>query len=234
MDMPHVQRHHLRIRHPRRLSSTRRPRVQTLTTMAAIWSLVVSGVIGSGITYLFSWVRESRRTKDAYRTPQRVAIGDIVEATYELTLRIHAVRDVFEESATGLRDVPDAELNEVYSQMSRALFGVGRAFHIGRLTVVDAECYEAMGEAFNNFAMLQRDLQNVADIEPTADNMREKVKSMVSRIRGLNEDVFALVQAGQKSLSPVQTWRNRRKRKDVRERLEAKHFGSVGDLGARF
>jgi hypothetical protein len=104
------------------------------------------------------------------------------------------------------------------------MLGVGRAFHVGRLTIVDAECFEAMGEAFNNFGKLRTELQGVRELAPTADNMREKVASIVSFTEGLNRDVVALVQAGQKDLSPVQSWRNKRRREEVRKRLEAKYF----------
>jgi len=48
--------------------------------------------------------------------------------------------------------------------------------------------------------------------------------SIVSFTEGLNRDIVALVEAGQKHLSPVQTWRNKRRREEVRKRLEAKYF----------
>ena len=110
-----------------------------------------------------TWVREHRRTNDAYRAPQRVAIGDIVAAVYELTLRVHAFRDLFEELARESREISGAELNEVSDQTNRAMLGVGRAFHVGRLTIVDAECFEAMREAFNTFSKLRTELQGVGE-----------------------------------------------------------------------
>ena len=64
-----------------------------------ILTVICSGIAGSAFTYGLTWVRERRRTNDAYRAPQRVAIGDIVAATYELTLRVYALRDVNEELA---------------------------------------------------------------------------------------------------------------------------------------
>lgn len=192
--------------------------------VSAILPVICGGIAGSALTYGLTWVREHRRTNDAYRAPQRVAIGDIVAAVYELTLRVHAFRDVFEELASESREISGAELNEVSDQTNRAMLGVGRAFHVGRLTIVDAECFEAMGEAFNNFGKLRTELQGVRELAPTADNMREKVASIVSFTQGLNRDVVALVQAGQKDLSPVQSWRNKRRREEVRKRLEAKYF----------
>ncbi len=197
--------------------------------MVDILTVIGGGIAGSALTYGLTWVREHRRTNDAYRAPQRVAIADIVEATYELTLRIYAFRDVCEELAKEsegktFRQIPDAEQEDVSHQAKRALLGVGRAFHAGRLTVVDADCYEAMGEAFNNFAKLQAALEGTAELTPTPDNMRDKLRSIVSSTEALNKDVVRLVYAGQKRLSPVQTWWNKRRRTKVRKRLEAKYF----------
>jgi hypothetical protein len=189
-------------------TSRRRPRIG-FPVMVDILTVIGGGIAGSALTYGLTWVRERRRTNDAYRAPQRVAIADIVEATYELTLRIYSFRDVCEELAKqsegkDFREIPDAQQEEVSDQTKRALLGVGRAFHAGRLTIVDAKCYEAMGEAFNNFAKLQSALQGVAEMTPTPDNMREKVRSIVSSTEALNADVVSLVYAGQKRLSPVQ------------------------------
>jgi hypothetical protein len=172
--------------------------------VAAILTVVVGGIAGSALTYGLTWLRERRRTIDAYTATQRVAIGGIVAATYELTLRVCAFRDVLEELAKQgegkqFREISDAELDEVSYQTSRALLGVRRAFQTGRLTIVDAECYEAMGEAFNNFTKLGGALQGVGELTPTATNMREKTASIVSFTEGLNRDVVTLVKAGQAS-----------------------------------
>jgi hypothetical protein len=71
------------------------------------------------------------------------------------------------------RKISDAVLTELTNEANRALFGVGRAFHIGRLTVVDAECYEAMGAAFNNFSRLQGALEGVAEMAPNSQHAGE-------------------------------------------------------------
>jgi hypothetical protein len=121
----------------------------------------------------------------------------------------------------------------VSNQLSRALFGVSHAFQVGRLVIVDAECYERMGVAFNNFAELQRALKGSGEMAPTQEDVREKIKSITSRTRGLNDDVFALVSTGQDRLSPVQTRRNKRRRARVQKELDAKYF-ELRDLGATF
>ena len=198
-------------------------------SVATILTVIGAGIAGSGLTYGLTWLRESRRTIDANRAPQRAAIAEIVEATYELTLRVFAFRDVCEERARQsegktFRRVSDAELGDLTNQVKRALFGVGRAFQIGRMTVVDADCYEAMAAAFNNFSKLQGALEGVAEMAPTAPNMREKMASVVLFTGGLNRGTVMLVKAGQKRLGPVQTWRNKWRREEVRQRLEAKYF----------
>jgi hypothetical protein len=117
---------------------------------STILPVICGGIAGSLVTYGLTWVRERRRNDGAYRAPQRIAIGDIVAATHELTLHVHAFRDVCDEftrrtEGREFREISEAELNEVSNQTRRALLGVGRAFHVGRLTIVDAECFEAMG-----------------------------------------------------------------------------------------
>ena len=68
-----------------------------------------------------------------------------------------------ESEGKTFRQIPDAEQEGVSRQDKRALLGVGRAFHAGRLTVVDADCYEAMGEALNDFAKLQAALEGTTN-----------------------------------------------------------------------
>lgn len=198
--------------------------------MTTIWTVVGGGLVGSGLTYGLTWVREHRRTNDAYRSPQRVAVGDIIEASYEMTLRVLAFRDVMEEMAKEIRDVSDAEANEAQNQVGRAFVDVNRAFYVGRITIVDAECFEAMAEAYNNFAKIEKALEGVGELAPTVGNVLEKINDIVSLTRGLNKDVVKLVKAAQEHLSPVQTWRNKRRRAKVRERLEAKYFPPVSQV----
>ena len=167
--------------------------------MATILTVIGAGIAGSALTYALTWLRRSRRHQRPNRAPQRAAIADIVEATYELTLRVFAFRDACEERARQsegktFRRVSDAELEELTNQAQRALFGAGRAFHIGRMTV-NADCYEAMAAAFNNFTKLQGTLEGVAEMAPTAPNMREKMASIVFT-GGLNRGTVMLVKAG--------------------------------------
>jgi hypothetical protein len=58
-----------------------------MSWISAALPYVGGGVLGSAVTYSLTWFREHRRTADAYRAPQRLAIGDIVTATHQYMLR---------------------------------------------------------------------------------------------------------------------------------------------------
>jgi hypothetical protein len=128
------------------------------------------------------------------------------------------------EEGKVLEETAHSYLDKLGDQPNRALFAIGAAFNVGRITVVDAECYEAMRKAFNNFAQLQKELKGVGEVEPIATNLRPRVASMRKYTADLNKGIFSLVKAAQEHLSPVQTWRNKRKRIEVRKRLEATYF----------
>jgi hypothetical protein len=200
-----------------------------VSTIGALLPVVAGGVAGSFLTYGLTWWRERRRTTDAYRAPQRTAIGEISAATYELTMRMMAFRAVCENlcdqyEGKPFRKIPDAEEEVTNRQAQRALFGAGQAFQTGRLAIVDAECYEAMGEAFQNFHNVRGALVGVAELTPTSENMREKVADLQAFTLQLNRDIVALVQAGQRQLAPVETWRNKRRRIAAQKRLDGKYF----------
>src|ERR1700687_2835544 len=57
------------------------------TWISAALPYIGGGVLGAAVTYGLTWIREHRRTLDAYRAPQRQAIGDIVAATHDFMLR---------------------------------------------------------------------------------------------------------------------------------------------------
>jgi hypothetical protein len=206
--------------------------------VSTILTVIGGGIAGSALTYGLTWLRERRRTTDAYRAPQRAAIGEISAATYELTMRVFAWRDELESLANEGEGKPDrtidgAHQEDTFIQVQRALLGVQQAFQIGRLTVVDAECYEAMGEAFYFFTKLGGALSGYDELTPTAEtptaeNLLETLASIVTFVRDLNRYVVTLVEAGQKRLSPMQTWVNKRRRAAVTKRLDAKYFTPPG------
>jgi hypothetical protein len=56
-----------------------------MTWLSAALPYVGGGVLGAGVTHGLTWVRERRRTLDAYRAPQRQALGEIITATHSST-----------------------------------------------------------------------------------------------------------------------------------------------------
>jgi hypothetical protein len=159
-----------------------------------------------------------------------------LSAGYDLQLAIQAIWeacDLTADSEEGKVSAATAHaaLDDVGDQPQRALLGIGTAFNIGRITIVDADCYEAMGKVFNEFTKLRDALSGVGDAAPTAENMRPYAASLRTYTRKLDEDIFALVTAAQDNLPPAQTWRNKRKRAEVKKRLEAEYFKYPAEFG---
>jgi hypothetical protein len=144
--------------------------------MSVVLTLIGGGVAGALLTYGLSWWRERRRTLDSYRAPQREAIGGIIAATHELLLRetdfSQAMGDLANEAGgKSHRTYSDRELDDVTSQLNRAMLGVDRAFNVGRLTIVDAECFEAMGIAYNEFVKVKDAFSDFGTLQQTPANI---------------------------------------------------------------
>lgn len=75
-----------------------------MTWLSAALPYVAGGFFGAAVTFGLTWVRERRRTLDAYRAPQRQAIGDIVAATHEFMLRDLESRTAQTEVIQHIRD----------------------------------------------------------------------------------------------------------------------------------
>ncbi len=203
--------------------------------MTPLWQLLVSGAVGSSLTYSLTWWRERKRMKDAYRAPQRDAIAGIIAATHELLLADHDFREVIGELARDARgerarQFTDDELDRVTREFSRTALGIERAFQVGRLTVVDATCYEQMGHAYNRFVQIKHAFGDIlANQTPgTLDIATERMNAFA---RKLNRDVADLVLASHQRVSPVQSIWNRYRRREVAKRLkaEAAFFPTASD-----
>jgi hypothetical protein len=87
-----------------------------------------SGALGAAASWGLSWVREHRRTLDAYRTPQRQAIGEIIAATHALMMRELEMRTGMTELVEQIRqihqqqdvDVPGEQLIAAVVAMARS------------------------------------------------------------------------------------------------------------------
>ena len=206
--------------------------------MSSILSIVGGGIAGSALTYGLTWLRERRRTTDAYRAPQREAVAKILSAGYELELAVNAACAAYDLAADwkegkASRASANAALNESGGGISQSLvLGVGLAFNVGRITIVDADCYDAMGRAFNEFAGLKEAISGVKDLNENSApaELRALTDSIRTFTRKLNEDIFELVLAAKRNLSPVQTWRNKHHRKKVDAGLRADYQKHPGEF----
>ncbi|MEU6563335.1 hypothetical protein [Nocardia nova] len=180
----------------------------------ALWG----GVIGSSVTYVITYVRERRKLHDAYRTPQRDAIGGIVAATHELKV---ATVDVIDHAGlTGRQTSDDAELASERA-FERAVLAVEKAFAVGKLSIVDAASYEQMQVAYNEYSQFRRTM-NPETISGAAQ-WTEFIAGHRKSVDILDREVAKLVQIGQRRLSPVQSWRNKLGVKAAQVRLMQKY-----------
>lgn len=216
-------------------------------------AIIIGGVVGSALTYALTWFREHRRTTDAYRAPQRQAIGGIITATCELLLRDSDLREAMTDLVNQglaqpgqfgdrlewlmterhpMREVQPQppvtqplplleHLEAVASGMNRAVLGVDRAFRVGRLTIVDPRCYEAMAVAYNEFLGLKGAF---GDRPESADDMARMTADIHRYAKQLDGHVDDLVLVAYQRVSPVQSVWNRVRRREVRRSLDARYF----------
>ena len=193
-----------------------------------IASGVLGGVLGSWVTYGLTFPRERRRTRDAYRGPQRRAIGEILTATHALMLRELEMRTAMTEMVQQVRqlrqqedlDVPaeqlvaavkamGEQLQAAMASLGSALLDVDRAFSIGTLTIVDPPCWEAMGGAYIEFDQIRSAMQAGAATEMrTVEEIEQYTRTVADHATQFNKGVGALVRAAQYRVSPAETFVN--------------------------
>jgi len=205
-----------------------------MTWLSAALPYVGGGVFGAAVTYALTWVRERRRTLDAYRAPQRQAIGDIVAATHQLMLRELESRTIQTEIIQHIRQdaLPSGQLvGQLWATaaaLGKATLDAERALQIARLTIVDAPCWEAMGAAYVALNSLRRTM--AARVDAPDMQSPEEIEHYVEGIRVLadryNESVLVLVIAAADRISQAETICNRRRRRAARRRL-GERFGSA-------
>ncbi|WP_322860112.1 hypothetical protein U8D42_12745 [Mycobacterium europaeum] len=206
-----------------------------------------SGAIGA---YLLTWARERRRTRDAYRAPQREAIGQIRTATNSFMLRELDTRTAMTELAQHIRHLmtqgqaADSEqvieatkamgerLQTAMAAMGAALLDVDCAFSIGTLTIVDPPCWEAMGAAYIEFDAVSRSLRYGGATEMRSlDEIEQYIADLANCAEAFNKSVGALVRAAQFRVSPAETFTNPWKRRGARRRL-GEYYRRRHGLGA--
>lgn len=192
--------------------------------MTPLWQLFVSGAVGSSLTYGFTWWREHRRLQDAYRAPQREAIGDILAAGHELQLRVlnwrRVLVDLFDEIRQDRADNLPAiktEIRDAESAYAVALFEMRRAFEVGSLTVVDAKCWQEMVAAAAAFSRFD-DNPNLGSTAG-ADEAVAFVARLGDHAEQLRLAMRALVRTANERVTPAESRRSRRQRRNAQRQL---------------
>jgi hypothetical protein len=195
------------------------------TSVSGALPYIGGGVLGAGFTYGLTWVRERRRTVDAYRAPQRQAIGDIVAATHEYMLCELELRTLMGGLVEQVRQdshiVTAEQADAARKALGRALLGAERALQIARLTIVDAPCWQAMGVAYVELSRLRAAM--AARVDAPEMESPEEIEHYVEGIKVLaeqfNRSVLALVVAAADRVSPAETMCSRWRRRDARRAI---------------
>jgi hypothetical protein len=98
------------------------------TWVSTVISIFGGGFLGAALTFGLTWGREHCRSLDAYRAPQRQAIGDILAATHEYMLRELEQRtlmgDLVERASQGGQVLNREVSDPAMKALAKALLGV--------------------------------------------------------------------------------------------------------------
>lgn len=192
--------------------------------------VIAGGFVGSSLTYALTWARERRRTLDAYRTPQRQAVSAIVAAVHEYQLHAleqrFAMTEVADQARQGTEITSAAELWAATKATGAALITAETAFQTAALTITDAVCWEAQVDAYAAFEQLK--LAAEAAAEPANqvqifDDVEQHIATALAHSEQLREQIKLLVRAAYGRLMPVDTWLNRRRRRNAQIRISQRH-----------
>jgi hypothetical protein len=100
-----------------------------------------------------------------------------------------------------------------------ALLALNHAFAIGRLTIVDAKCWTALGAATFEFERFRELKKNTPGIQ-NAEDIATYYGALAHRADQLNSAVSALVDAAADRVSPAETLLNPWRRHAGRRRVE--------------
>jgi hypothetical protein len=193
-----------------------------VTWLSAALPYIGGGVLGSAATYGLSWARERRRSLDAYRAPQREAIGDIVTAAYEYMLRGLEQRmlmtDLVEQIRTDTHLVSVDKFRSATRAAGAAYLGADRSFQIASLVIVDAQCWKAMVTAYAELERLRAALENAPEVH-NPDDVEQHVRTIADHDAQFRSGVGKLVRAAYERVSPAESRCNRRQKRQAQREL---------------
>lgn len=193
-------------------------------TWTEVLPYIGSGAVGGAVTFGLNWWREHKRMQDANRAPQRQAIADILAAGHEFQLRIlnwrrvltDLVEEIRQDRADNLPAI-SARIRETESAYAAAIFGLRRAFEVGSLAVVDVRCWQEMivvGAAFSRFD----DGPNVGEMS-SAEEAEQFIAGLGERAGQLRAAMSALVKTANERVTPAESRRSRRQRRNAQRQL---------------
>jgi hypothetical protein len=180
-----------------------------MSTAATIAITLLGGVTGSALTYGLSWLRERRRTLDAYRAPQREAIAGIVVASHELFMGVANFRRDHLDNRPASDDQPRMNrsqrvIDERFDQFKLAFITFDQAHLIALLTIVDEHCYEALDAVSKAFGELRAPMKRIAGTNPSPEEGRAVSGELADLAKRLGVAIAFLVAIGRARVSPVQ------------------------------
>ncbi len=167
---------------------------------------VAAGLLGAAGAQVFTWIREHRKNRDAYRAPQREAIGAIIAAGN--TLKV-GLSDMLEHSGltgrpTTSNDAAAKSLNEFIT----ALLVMDEKFSIGRLTIVDGPCRGLMLTAYLRYSELRRFANT--ELLATRTSFAQFLGQLDATVRRLDDVIADLVDLAEVRLAPSRQLLSRR------------------------
>ncbi len=198
---------------------------------AAMIAALLGGVTGSGLTYCLSWLRERRRTLDAYRAPQREAIAGIVVALHELLLRVADFRRDYLDNRGASGDQPLKSLSRLFSavgggndHLRLALIGFDQAQLLGLLTIVDDDCYEALDKVVDAFKELRNAMSRIAGTNPSPEEAKVISSELAELAKRLAVAVTFLLVVGRERVAPVRKVLNKPRSADELREMRKKYM----------
>jgi hypothetical protein len=194
----------------------------------AVLPSIGGGLVGASLTYGLTWLRERRRTLDAYRAPQRAAVSDIMTATnglmvQELASRTQLTRYLERIGQPGQSRGPspfDDPTTSPVAVLGNATIDVERAFRIGSLNIVDAPCWQAMGVAYTELSRLRTMMAGPHHIKTVGD-VEQYVKTVNELALNMSKAVTELVLIASQRVTPAENLWNRRQRDAIRQQFAA-------------
>ncbi|MEE6177553.1 hypothetical protein [Mycobacterium sp. 050134] len=195
-----------------------------MTSLAEVLKYVGTTAAGGLITYGLTWLREHRRSLDAYRAPQRQAIGEILAANFEFMARELDYRNAIAELAERATQ-PQSVIEQGGGESMAAAKAAGSAGHaldkalaVGTLTIVEPPCWEALGAAYVEFDRFRK-LKAEAPLMQNAEDVTSYLTTLEDQAAKVNSAVSALVRSAINRLSPAEALTNRWGRRSARRRL---------------